>query len=260
LPRVFIFGLFCIHSLTVSSGFRSPTLTRRRHRISTFPRIYHPPAVSHAPLAHRFTSSIASDNRPSLTHIDSAGRASMVDIAEKDVTKRSATASGRIYIPLIAYELVMSTHLSTFIATGADHGAEHQAREKSRRKGDTLTVAQLAAIMGCKKTSDLIPLCHPLSLTHVSVTLAPESPSSCEDRHSIICRATVSCEGKTGAEMEALTAVSIGLLTVWDMLKAVAGQDMLIGDIMITHKTGGRGDFERSTISAARDQVRPSSV
>ncbi|KAF8078973.1 hypothetical protein FPV67DRAFT_1616512 [Lyophyllum atratum] len=188
---------------------------------------------------------------PSLTHLDEEGRASMVDIANKQPTKRTATAVGRIYITATAYELVTSSYPT---AAGAGDNptepsnAEEKAKAKARRKGDALTVAQLAAIMGAKKTSDLIPLCHPLSLSHVSVTLTPEAPGSELEshRHSIVCRATVSTEGKTGVEMEALTAVSIGLLTVWDMLKAVAGREMEIGGIVVSRKSGGRsGDFER---------------
>lgn len=102
--------------------------------------------------------------------------------------------------------------------------------------------------MGAKRTSDLIPLCHPLALSHVAVILTPEI--HIEDKNhesfSISCSATVSCEGKTGVEMEALMAVSVGTLTVWDMLKAVAGKDMIIGDIMVTRKEGGKtGDFIR---------------
>jgi molybdenum cofactor biosynthesis protein MoaC len=166
----------------------------------------------------------------------------MVDVSGKNVTKRHATARGRIYIPLVAYELVTSSYLQSGEAPkNVDHHSSPQ-REKSSRKGDVLSVAQLAAIMGSKKTSDLIPLCHPLSLTHVSVTLTPESSPG----YSIVCEATVSCEGKTGVEMEALMAVSIGLLTVWDMLKAVAGREMRMGDIIVAHKEGGRsGSYRR---------------
>lgn len=118
------------------------------------------------------------------------------------------------------------------------------AQEKARRKGDVLTVAQLAAIMGCKKTSELIPLCHPLSLTDIDVKLLPE-----ECTLSILCTATVKCSGQTGVEMEALAAVSVGLLTVWDMLKAVAGQEMTIGDIKVISKSGGKADFTRDPAS-----------
>ncbi|KAF8140519.1 molybdenum cofactor biosynthesis prote [Boletus edulis] len=158
---------------------------------------------------------------PRLTHLSSDGRPSMVD--------RTATATGYIYIPKIAYELATN-------------------------KGDALTVAQLAAIMGCKRTSELIPLCHPLQLSHILVTLTPEVAGLPESQrggsytlsHRIQCTATVSCAGKTGVEMEALTAVSVGLLTVWDMLKAVAGKEMVISDIVISHKSGGKsGDFTR---------------
>jgi molybdenum cofactor biosynthesis protein MoaC len=124
---------------------------------------------------------------------------------------------------------------------------ETRAQSKARSKGDALSIAQLAAIMGCKRTSDLIPLCHPLPLSHVSVVVTPEAERT--GRYSIFCRATVCSESKTGVEMEALTAVSVGLLTVWDMLKAVAGKEMLISDIIVERKTGGKsGDFVRKSI------------
>jgi len=181
-----------------------------------------------------------------LTHIDEHGHASMVDVSDKRPTKRTATASGRIFIPEIAYNLITSSYQTS---TQAD-----KIIAKVRRKGDVLTVAQLAAIMGAKQTPNLIPLCHPLSLSKIDVDLRTEKlkPTHFKNegtilRHSILCTATVSCEGKTGVEMEALTAVSVGLLTVWDMLKAVAGQEMEIGEVMVTHKSGGlSGDFVRS--------------
>lgn len=182
---------------------------------------------------------------PTLTHLDHEGRASMVDIANKQQTKRTAIASGRIYIPLTAYELVTSSY--PVVDMSKPDSDEEKAKMKARRKGDALTVAQLAAIMGAKKTSDLIPLCHTLPLTQVKVTLTPAtSKSSNVIRHYISCEAAVTTDGKTGVEMEALTAVSVGLLTVWDMLKAVAGKEMVIGEIKVTHKSGGRsGDFSR---------------
>ncbi|KAJ7040338.1 molybdenum cofactor biosynthesis prote [Mycena alexandri] len=195
-------------------------------------------------LQRRFNSSSAN---PRLSHLDDAGRASMVDVDNKVPTKRTATASGRIFVPQIAYKLVTSTY-----PVSEDEGsaaiASHAAASKARRKGDALTVAHLAAIMGAKKTSDLIPLCHPLALSNISVVLSPEVSASGSDaqRYSIVCRATVSCEGKTGVEMEALTAVSVGLLTVWDMLKAVAGKEMEIGEIIVEEKTGGTHDFIRA--------------
>ncbi|KAE9409107.1 molybdenum cofactor biosynthesis prote [Gymnopus androsaceus JB14] len=168
-------------------------------------------------------------NRPMIL----IGRASMVDVSDKSITKRSATATGRIFIPLLAYELVTASYPS--------------------KASDTLTVAQLAAIMGSKKTSDLIPLCHPLPLTNVQVNLTCETVQDLQGttRYSIACRATVTCEGKTGVEMEALTAVSVGLLTVWDMLKAVAGKEMVIGEILVSEKSGGKsGGFCRAPASS----------
>lgn len=191
----------------------------------------------------------------------------MVNVSSKEVTRRTATARGRIYIPKVAYELVTNP---TSPISGAEQASVpsplEQAKAKSAAKGDVLTVAQLAAVLGCKQTSNLIPLCHPLQLSHISVTLhtedshqhksdAPvmeqrygESPSYAPSRYSIVCLASVICEGKTGVEMEALTAASVGLLTVWDMLKAVAGKEMVIGDIFVSEKTGGKsGDFVRRT-------------
>ncbi|KAF9270704.1 molybdenum cofactor biosynthesis prote [Marasmius fiardii PR-910] len=188
----------------------------------------------------------ASYSTQRLTHLDDSGRPSMVDVSSKSETKRKATAVGRIYIPSIAYDLITSTHVDS---PDSPHHTLDAKAKRSLRKGDVLTVAQLAAIMGSKRTSDLIPLCHPLPLSNVAVTLAPEFRKDSEGvaRHSIVCRAIVTCEGKTGVEMEALTAVSVGLLTVWDMLKAVAGKEMVIGEIFVADKSGGEsGDFHRS--------------
>lgn len=173
----------------------------------------------------------------------------MVDVSDKQPTKRMATATGRIYITKATYELITSTYPEK-----AQQTPESNAVEKARRKGDALTVAQLAGIMGAKRTADLIPLCHPLALSKVDVKLVPEVPYKDSvvprqqvDRYSVLCMATVTCEGKTGVEMEALTAVSVGLLTVWDMLKAVAGKEMEIGEITVNKKAGGKsGDFERT--------------
>jgi cyclic pyranopterin phosphate synthase len=174
----------------------------------------------------------------------------MVNVGNKQPTKRTATASGRIYIPEIAYELVTSTYP---VSEHEDPSPSplHVAASKARRKGDALTVAHLAAITGAKQTSSLIPLCHPLALSNISVVLTPEVTvsDSGTQRYSIVCRATVACEGKTGVEMEALTGVSVGLLTVWDMLKAVAGKEMEIGEILVTEKTGGTHDFTRTKVT-----------
>lgn len=192
----------------------------------------------------RFNSSSAS---PRLSHLDETGRASMVDVGDKQPTKRTATASGRIYIPQVAYDLVTSTYPASE-PDGSSSSPLQMAASKARRKGDALTVAHLAAITGAKQTSNLIPLCHPLAISNISVVLSPEVSvsDSGAHRYSILCLATVSCEGKTGVEMEALTAVSVGLLTVWDMLKAVAGKEMEIGEILVSEKTGGKHDFTRT--------------
>ncbi|KAI0828983.1 molybdenum cofactor biosynthesis prote [Trametes gibbosa] len=237
-----------------------------------------------------FSTTVATGNTafrtPRLTHVDESGRASMVNVAHKEPTRRLAAASGRIIIPKIAYELVTGDHGADEPSLAPAEGSAAAAVRKARAKGDVLTVAQLAGIMGCKRTADLVPLCHPLQLSHVSVTLHPTvssmarsapragsdasagsedgccAPATGSDTglrqaerapvYSIVCRATVSCEGRTGVEMEALTAVSVGLLTVWDMLKAVAGKEMTIGEIMVTRKEGGAsGSFTRAEGGAA---------
>ena len=204
--------------------------------------------VQHARYASSSSSPGSGASKPiTLTHLDQHGRASMVDVGDKAPSSRSATATGRIIIPFSAYELVTGDYPPG--PALSDDVVASQA--KARRKGDALTVAQLAAIMASKKTSDLIPLCHPLPLTKVDVRLTPEehtASATVGSQYSIFCEATVNCEGKTGVEMEALTAVSVGLLTVWDMLKAVAGKEMEITDIKVTKKSGGRsGDFTRGT-------------
>lgn len=152
-----------------------------------------------------------------LSHIDSdTGRASMVDVSQKNHdSKRSATASATVLLGSHAFRLVKDNTLG--------------------KKGDVLSVSQLAGIMGAKHTSTLIPLCHPLLLTHASVDLELN-----EDRHAVDIRATVKTVGSTGVEMEALTAASIAALTVYDMCKA-ASKTIEITDIFLIEKTGGKG-------------------
>lgn len=194
-----------------------------------------------------------------LTHIDEKGRASMVDVSHKPSTERTAVARGRILVPKIAHDLVTEPKQSTIPrvegAVGTLNALERK-KEKARAKGDVLTVAQLSGIMAAKRTADLIPLCHPILLSQIDVRLAVQSTqdtsddqveaNDCDTRYSVLCEATVTCEGRTGVEMEALTAVSVSLLTIWDMLKAVAGESMLITDIFVSSKTGGKsGDFKR---------------
>ena len=141
----------------------------------------------------------------------------MVNVSGKSESRRLAVASGRIILSQDAFELVIGKH-STH-----PEPVLNQTLAKARAKGDVLTVAQLAGIMASKATSSLIPLCHPLAITHVHVKLEPEPATL-----SVKCSATVECTGKTGVEMEALTAVSVSLLTVWDMVKAVAGKEMIV--------------------------------
>jgi cyclic pyranopterin phosphate synthase len=149
---------------------------------------------------------------PKLTHVDASGRARMVDVGDKEVTRRSATASGRVRMSSVALALV---------------------REGSA-KGDVLQVARIAGIQGAKRTADLVPLCHPLAIDSVTVALRIDEPSSC-----VLIESTVRCSGKTGVEMEALTAVSIAALTIYDMCKAV-DRAMRIDGVRLARKTGGK--------------------
>ncbi|HQT65485.1 MAG: cyclic pyranopterin monophosphate synthase MoaC [Acidocella sp. 20-57-95] len=152
-----------------------------------------------------------------LTHIDAAGNARMVDVSAKDETMREATAKGRV--KMLASTLAL-------IGSG------------TAPKGDVLAAARLAGIMAAKKTSDLIPLCHPLAISSVTVDLALN-----EIETSVDISATVRTTGRTGVEMEALTAVSIACLTIYDMVKAV-DRGMRIEEIRVVAKSGGKsGDF-----------------
>lgn len=157
-----------------------------------------------------------------LSHLDSQGRARMVDVGEKAATERVATARGRI---------TMRAETLAAITEG------------KVGKGDVLAAARIAGIMAAKKTSELVPMCHPLNIASVKVDLAPaHAPPSLE------IEATVKVTGQTGVEMEALTAVSVAGLTVYDMCKAV-DREMVIGDIRLMRKSGGKsGTFIRSDV------------
>ncbi|KQS51154.1 cyclic pyranopterin monophosphate synthase MoaC [Sphingomonas sp. LB2R24] len=146
-----------------------------------------------------------------LTHIDEAGAARMVDVGGKAVTAREAVASGRI---------TMSAEAAAAIGAG------------TAKKGDVLAVARVAGIMAAKRTSDLIPLCHPLPLTKVEIDLVV-------DETGVTATATASTEGKTGVEMEALTAATVTLLTIYDMAKAI-DKTMVLTDIRVRAKSGGK--------------------
>ena len=153
-----------------------------------------------------------------LTHFDESGASRMVDVSEKAVTARSATAEGYVRMQPATRERIVA---------------------RDFRKGDVLEVARLAGLMGCKRTADLIPLCHTLPLESAKVELNPAGDDQ------IHITATVKVTARTGVEMEALTAVSIAALTVYDMCKAI-DKDMQIGQIELIHKSGGKsGDFEK---------------
>ena len=150
-----------------------------------------------------------------LTHLDADGAAHMVDVGDKAVTQRRAIAAGRIAIAADALAAI---------------------RDGAAKKGDVLAVARVAGIMAAKKTADLIPLCHPLPLTRVTLDLAL-------DDSGITATALTATDGKTGVEMEALTAVSVALLTIYDMAKAM-DRAMTISDIRLLEKAGGKsGDW-----------------
>jgi cyclic pyranopterin monophosphate synthase len=152
------------------------------------------------------------------THFDKEGKARMVDVSDKAETERVATAKGSVLMQPATLALI---------------------KDGGVKKGDVLSVARLAGIMGAKKTPDLIPLCHPLALTSVQVDLTLD-----EARNAVDITATCKLVGKTGVEMEALTAVSVAALTVYDMCKAV-DKGMQIVDIRLTHKSGGKsGTFD----------------
>ena len=172
----------------------------------------------------------------------------MVDVGSKSSTQRIAIASGRILIPKVAYDLVVSHGFPT--TPDGEPEELRRVKEKARRKGDVLAVSQLAGIMACKRTAELIPLCHSIPITHIDVLLTPEvRGDGAGTVYSVRCEATVSCTGKTGVEMEALAAVSVALLNVWDMLKAVAGKDMEIQGIIVNEKSGGKsGGFSRPPV------------
>jgi cyclic pyranopterin phosphate synthase len=152
-----------------------------------------------------------------LTHFDAHGQAHMVDVSDKAATRRSATAQGRIRM------LPETLHL---------------IEQGTAKKGDVLGIARIAGIQAAKKTSDLIPLCHPIALTRVAMSFEVEPVT-----HSVLCHATAECTGPTGVEMEALTAVQVALLTIYDMCKA-ADRGMTITDVTLLEKHGGKsGSF-----------------
>ena len=163
----------------------------------------------------------SSNQSPKLTHFDAAGQAHMVDVGDKAITQRTAVAQGFIKMQAATLRMI---------------------QQGDAKKGDVLGIARIAAIQASKKTSDLIPLCHPIALTKVSVHFEIDAKNSI-----IFCTCTANCDGKTGVEMEALTAVSLGLLTIYDMCKS-ADRGMVLGGIKLLEKHGGKsGDWVINT-------------
>ena len=153
------------------------------------------------------------------THFGKEGRAKMVNVGEKPVSTRTAVAAGRVLVNRTTFELI---------------------RSGGMKKGDVLAVAQVAGVMGAKRTPDIIPMCHPILIDGIDLELSLN-----DELCSVEIKASVSCDGRTGVEMEALSAVSVAALTVYDMCKAVQ-RDMVIADIRLLSKTGGvHGDYFR---------------
>ena len=153
-----------------------------------------------------------------LKHFNAAGEAHMVDVGDKAETRRVAVVEGHITMEAATLALI---------------------RDGGHKKGDVLAVARIAGIMGAKRTADLIPLCHPLALTHVAIDFALD-----ERLNTVQCRATAETRGQTGVEMEALTAVQVALLTIYDMCKAV-DRGMTIGGVRLVEKAGGKSGHWR---------------
>lgn len=161
-----------------------------------------------------------------LTHLDKSGKITMVDVTGKRSTEREATARGSIYMKAATLSLI---------------------RDKALPKGDVIAVARIAGILAAKKTSDLIPLCHPLNVTSVDVTITID-----KEENRVGVEAKAKTVGQTGVEMEALTAVSVAALTIYDMCKA-ADKEMTISDIMLMEKRGGKsGEFRRSKMPKSK--------
>ncbi|NLT13064.1 MAG: cyclic pyranopterin monophosphate synthase MoaC [Clostridiales bacterium] len=154
-----------------------------------------------------------------LTHFNDQGRAKMVDVSSKDITLRTAVAGGTVNVNAETFSLIETGRM---------------------KKGDVLSVAQVAGIMAAKRNSDLIPMCHPIAITGVDISFELDS-----ERHMIHIYAAVRCKGETGVEMEALTAVSVTALTIYDMCKAVQ-KDIVIDNIRLIRKSGGKsGDYHK---------------
>jgi len=153
-----------------------------------------------------------------LTHLDETGRARMVDVSDKPATAREAIAGGRVRMSRVAFDAAIAG---------------------DAKKGDVRAIAEIAGIMAAKRTTELIPLCHPLMLSKIVVEVTPDAESQ-----SFLVTARAKTTGPTGVEMEALTAVSIACLTIYDMLKAI-DREMVIDNIKLLSKSGGKSDYQR---------------
>ncbi len=159
-------------------------------------------------------------NKTNLTHFNQQGEAHMVDVGEKEITRRSAVAEGRIVMARTTMEMI---------------------QQGGHKKGDVLSIARIAGIMAAKRTAELVPLCHPLRLTNIRIDLEfdPQNPA-------VVCKATTRTTERTGVEMEALTAVQVTLLTIYDMCKAI-DRGMEMHRIRLLHKSGGKSaDWNRA--------------
>jgi cyclic pyranopterin phosphate synthase len=164
-------------------------------------------------IAHQSPTTTDNPTMSELTHFNQAGEAHMIDVGDKSISKRTAIAEGHIAMLPATLQLIL---------------------RGEAKKGDVLGVARIAGIMAAKRTSDLIPLCHPLALTRVNIDLTPQPVEN-----TVYCLATVQTSGQTGVEMEALTAVQITLLTIYDMCKAV-DKGMTMGGVRLLEKEGGK--------------------
>lgn len=214
-------GLLSYNSLRGSQSFSTSLLStlfsKQKHIMQQQVRVCHSQKDACESIS---VSGHHDETSERLTHTDTHGKASMVNIGNKAVTCRTATASARVLLGSKAFSLVHANRIA---------------------KGDALAVAQLAGIMGAKQTSGLIPLCHPVFLDHTSITV-----ELLEKEHVAVVLATCQATGRTGVEMEALTAASVAALALYDMCKAVS-RDIVITDIRLLSKTGGqRGDYQRS--------------
>jgi molybdenum cofactor biosynthesis protein MoaC len=167
----------------------------------------------------QYKNSYEEHMQKTFSHVDEAGKASMVDVGDKDVTKRSAKAMAFVFVGTEVFNMIKANNVA---------------------KGDVLSIAQIAGILGAKKTSDLIPLCHPLALTKVNVDCRLDEIES-----KVIIECEAKCISRTGVEMEALTGASIAALTVYDMCKAV-NKAIVISDIRLIEKTGGKSGLYKA--------------